>query len=123
MDINQARILIAGSESEASILAIFAPGAMVATTPQEVFAAIDDQPHGFDIIVSSTTFSNGLKASDLIDYADEVAERIPSVLLFSANSDELTAQQRAIPQAETFLLPSTPSDFKGKLQEIVQKRT
>ena len=119
----QANVLIAGPESEARILKIFTPGATVAITPEEAIAAIDNQSRGFDVIVSAATFSDGSKASNLINYADErAASRISNVLLFSADPDALEAQQRAIPQAETILSPFEAPDYQHKLQNISKKR-
>ena len=119
----QANVLIAGPESEARILKIFTPGATVAATPEAAIEAIDSRPYDFDLIIAATTFSDGSEASGFINHADSMASRLPDVLLFSADPDALAAQQRAIPGAKTILLPIVPSDFKDKLQEVVQKRT
>jgi len=119
---NQATVLIAGSESEARVLAVFTPGATVAATPEDAIAAIDNQPNGFDVIVSSATLPDGSKARELINYADRRTPRVPSVLLYSAASDTLAAEKNAIPGAQTILIPTAPSDYKDQLWDIIQQR-
>ncbi len=122
MDINQARVLIAGPESEAKILATFTPGATVAMTPEDAIAAINNQPNGFDVIVSAATFPDGSQARVLIKHADSRAPRIPSVLLYSAAPVALAEEQNAIPGAKIILAPFAPSDYEDQLRGIGQKR-
>ncbi len=131
MNLGQARVLIAGRESEAKLLAIYTPRAQVAgevdvaTSKEQAWRAIDSQANalGLDIVITAARLPGGTTAPELVGYADRQAPiSVPSVLVFSANPDELEAARRAIPGAETLLSPFEISDFKKKLHDLAIRR-